>query len=383
MLKNANTFDLFQLIEKKDFDKLAEKWKIDKWVRELDTWKLTKVLITAMVHRLESFREVEQVLAIPRSTLSDALARRCSGFFMELCDQILLRIYGQIQDRKSRQTIREILAIDSSEVRVHGSMFSTPRWRQRNRYGRQAAAKIHLVWNVDGGWIDDYIVTGSCQNDSPASKLLRIRSGCTYVFDRAYTSVNFWTKIMDKHSHFITRLKQRSVNTIKLPKSVVNSKENGILHDGVYKPTGTTTRCKMPRHHLETKFRFIIYRDSKTKKTFYFVTSDWNSSAEDIAEVYKQRWSVELLFRWLKGHLKIRHLPTKNINAAKVQLAVAVLIQLLLKLKQTISKFSGTPWEMLRELRTSAIKQSLSRQTFPRRTCRGTTPAEGLRVGLH
>ena len=82
-------------------------------------------------------------------------------------------------------------------------------------------------------------------------------------------------------------------------------------------------------------------------------------SGETIAGIYKKRWSVELLFRWLKGHLDIRRLPTKNPNAIQTQLAVAVLVQLLLQLKKVIDEFIGTSWDLLRTIRTGLCRQSL------------------------
>ncbi|MFZ9595140.1 MAG: transposase, partial [Bdellovibrionia bacterium] len=79
---------------------------------------------------------------------------------------------------------------------------------------------------------------------------------------------------------------------------------------------------------------------------------------------YKRRWAVELLFRWLKSHLEIRYLAVKDANAVKIQLAVAVLIQLLLQLKKILTDYQGTLWELLRSLRTAQTRQFLASQRF-------------------
>ena len=84
----------------------------------------------------------------------------------------------------------------------------------------------------------------------------------------------------------------------------------------------------------------------------------WRCS-ELIAAIYKKRWAVELLFRWLKSHLEIRTLDARNTNAIKIQLAVAVLVQLLLQLHRMLAKFSGTLWEYLRILRTQWAKSAM------------------------
>lgn len=372
MRNTANDTDLFQLIDQKDFNDLVEKWELDKWVQKLKTREFTCALITAMSMRLQSFREIELALRIPRSTFSDALSKRCSGFFMELCDLTLLRIRQNTKDRKIKRAVRQILAIDSTEVRAHGSMFSTRYWNQRNNFGKYGAAKIHLIWNVSGQWVEDHLTTGSCQNDSPIGRHFKIRPNCTYVFDRAYNNLKLWLKIMDGKSHFVTRLKQRSVNTIRDALNVERCLEDGVLYDGTYAPASNARAC-LPKRYRATKFRFIVYRDAVTKKIFHFVTSDWDSSALNIAHIYKDRWAVELLFRWFKGHLNIRYLPTKSINGAKVQVAIAVLIQLLLQLKKIVSKFKGTLWELLRGIRMLQFRQSLATYS-PTDDCRWRRP---------
>jgi hypothetical protein len=113
------------------------------------------------------------------------------------------------------------------------------------------------------------------------------------------------------------------------------------------------------------KLRHVIYRDKLTKKIFHFVTSDRKSTAKAIAGIYKRRWAVELLFRWLKGHLGIRYLPTKTPNSIQTLLATSVLFQLLLQLKKIIDGFQGTLWELLRDIRTTFIHKSLIESDSP------------------
>lgn len=89
------------------------------------------------------------------------------------------------------------------------------------------------------------------------------------------------------------------------------------------------------------------------------------SSAQAIADTYKQLWAVELLFRWLKGHLDIRYLESKDTNAVRVQLAAAVFTQLPLQVKKISERYNGTLWELLRSIRTALLKESLSQSNSP------------------
>jgi len=306
--------------------------------------------------RLGSFREVEKTLGIPDSTFGDALRLRHFEFFQELCDLILLQIRARTEDRKIKKALREILAIDSSEIKVHGSLFDEPGWKQKHcKDEHKASAKLHVVWNVDGEWIDDFLITPGRSGDSPVSLKLRLLAGKMYVFDRAYNDFDFWEKIIQAGSDFVTRLKdcpRYRMLEMKVLAKVGN--KVGVLYDGPYVSKSQSAQ------HSEIKLRHVIYRDPVTKKIFHFVSSDLKISAKSIAKIYKRRWAVELLFRWLKGHLDIRRLPTKTPNAIKVQLAVAVLVQLLLQLKKVLDQFQGTLWELLQNIRTSLARKTLS-----------------------
>jgi hypothetical protein len=364
--KHRKGRSLFQLIDRRKFDALVKKWGVDKGVRSLTTWELTQALLCCFVLRLGSFREVEAALGIADSTFGDALRERHFGFFQDLCDLVLLEIRAKTESRKVKKAIRQILAIDSSDIRVHGSLFTEPGWKQKHTIGHKAAAKLHVVWNVDGQWIDDFLVTPGRRGDSPVSLELRLVAGKMYVFDRAYNDFDFWKKIVAMGSDFVTRLKDCVRNRV-LQKKVLRGRKNkcGVLYDGPYVSTSPSAKKS------KIKLRHIIYRDKLTKKIFHFVTSDRKLSAKGIADVYKRRWAVELLFRWLKGHLDVRYLPTKTPNAVKTQLAVAVLVQLLLQLKRLTEKYQGTLWELLRDIRTAFFLKILA-DCGPPEGCRWT-----------
>lgn len=367
MQKHLKGQSLFQLINRKKFDELALKWQIDKNIRQFSTWEMTQSLICCFVMRLGSYREVESTLKIPDSTFGDALRLRNFNFFQDLCDEILLEIKTQSRKRKLKRAIREILALDSSEIDVHGSLFSRPGWQKKHsNQAHRASAKLHVIWNVNNEWIDDFIITGGRRNDSPVSLDLRLSANKMYVFDRAYNDFIFWQKIVNLKSHFVTRLKDYPrvhMAEIKLMINEKNKIKDGVIYDGIYKPSKKN----------KLKLRHVVYRDSLTKKLFHFVTSDFKISAQTVADIYKRRWAVELLFRWLKGHLDIRRLPTKTINAVKVQLAVAVMVQLLLQLKKIIDSYQGSLWQLLRQIRSTYIAKSLA----------GKDPPPGCRWGLN
>jgi Transposase DDE domain/Domain of unknown function (DUF4372) len=362
MKQHRKGLSLFQLIERKKFDALVSKWEVDKGVRKFTTWEMTQALICCFVLRLESFREVEGILGVSHSTFGESLQKRHFGFFQELCDVILLELRARTEDRKVKQAVRHLLAIDATDIRVHGSLFRQPGWKQKSTHGRQAAIKLHAIWDINGQWIDDFLITPGRCGESPTSHRLRLSGGKMYVFDRAYIDYVFWKKIVKKGSHFVTRLKtskRRRVLEMQVSGDSDSASTVGVLIDRLYKSTAGGAKG------VQLQLRHIVYRDPKTKKFFHFVTSDLEISAEEVADIYKRRWAVELLFRWLKGHLNVRYLPTRTPNSVQVQLAVALIVQLLLQMKKIMERSQNTLWEILRELRMSAARRTLAKSEVP------------------
>lgn len=348
---------LLQLIDRKKFDELCKRWGTEKGVRSFSTWEMVCTHIMAFILRLETLREVEYALLVPKSTFSDANANRAAGFFQELCELVLSDILGATKGRKIRRAIK---ALDSTECNVHGSLSHLPLWKEGKKQWKKATAKLHVVWNVGGKWIEDFRITGNGIADNIVGKWLKISSGSTYVFDRGYTDIDFWWQIVVNGAHFVTRLKKYPVYEALLKKVLAKNPDAvGVLWDGKWSPTQSSLskHKQIPR---KLSFRHIIYRDPESKKIFQFITSDWTSKAQRIADIYRMRWAVELLFRWLKGNLKIRYFATKTPNAIKIQLAVAILIQLLTQLNKLMSRFEGTQSECLRLVRVQLMRQSLS-----------------------
>jgi putative transposase len=365
MMKALSFSGLFQLIDRRAFGRLVEKWGTDKGIRSFNTWEMTCALITSHVLSFSSYRNIEAVLKIPRSTLGDALTKRPYGFFQDLCDEILLSIRAHTKNRKIKRSIRELLAIDSTECRVHGSLFANANWRPKNAGtgARLASLKLHAVWNIDGEWVEDFLIAPARRNDMPVARGFEIQPNKTYVFDRAYDAVDYWAKIILAKAHFVSRLKSSHLEG-EQRKRILSDKD-GVLFDSPYTPSKSSLRKLPAKLRSKTLFRHVVYRDPETKKVFDFVTSDFSLAAKSVADIYKRRWAVELLFRWLKGHLGVRYLPAKTKNSCKTQLAAAILTKLLLRFKQVKNEFKGTPAELLRILASDVFHQGLIRSGPP------------------
>jgi hypothetical protein len=356
---------LLQLINRKQFNELCEKWNLDKGVRKLSTWEQTCTHVMAYVMRLDSLREVEATLGVPRSTFCDANAHRCSGFFQELCELILKQAVHQSCNRKVKKALRQLYILDSTECRVHGSLAKLPLWHLRtiSRDIKKASLKIHVVYNLGNEWVDDFRITPNRIHDGKACFKFNLKPHCIYVFDKGYFDIRFWLKIIKSGSHFVTRLKESPARrSLKEQVLKENTNKDGVLWEGTCSRAKSNMRS-LPEEDKAVLFRHIIYRDPETKKVFDFVSSDYKASGQEIADIYKKRWAIELLFRWLKSHLNIRYFASKNTNSIEIQIAIAVLVQLLVRLHRDKNKQNLSLWQSLRALRIELIREGLSKSS--------------------
>jgi hypothetical protein len=188
-------------------------------------------------------------------------------------------------------------------------------------------AKLHVVYNPDSARPTFAGVTAANINDITVAKSLPIRPGATYVFDLGYYDFGWWAQLDASGCRLVTRLK---VNT---PLNVVaeNPLPAGclILSDRI---GHLAKRMARSRHNpFQDAVRELRVR-TETGSILRIVTNDLDAPADEIAELYKRRWQIELFFRWIKHSLKIRHFLGTSENAVRIQIAVALIAYLLLRM---------------------------------------------------
>lgn len=348
-----------QVIPQKKLNALIQKWQVDKGVIKLKTERLLQILIFSSVFQNNTLREMSESYGVAKSTLDDALRKRSHGFFSELCTLFLQELIALTPSSKERKNLRELIAIDATILHVHGSM--AKKFMATKIEAKTAGLKLHAAWNLDQECIVDLRITGYRRNDGSVGKEFQFAAEKMYVFDRAYVDINLWLQIRKAKAHFVTRLKKMGQRLKYVHTCHVQPEATGVLYDGIWTPSEGTCYENgfKPR---EVFFRHVIYRDPVSTKLFDFITSDFESNALEIANIYRKRWAVELLFRWMKGHLNIRRFGFKNMNALKILICTAVLVQLIIRYQKLIGQNENTLWECLRTVRTSLCAQFY--QTF-------------------
>ena len=326
---------LLKPIDRREFRGIVERHDGDAYYKSFKSWEHLVTLIYAQLTGADSLRGIETgfnanahhhyhlgVSAVARSTLSDANARRPAAVFAQTFTML-----AQQADRHTRQEGAEMVRlIDSSPV----PLGKTCDWAQWN--GRIRGMKMHVVYDPDADCPRCVEVTPATVNDVEIGREVEIEAGATYVFDKGYYHFGWWKKINATKAFFVTRVK---VNTrLRKTKSRYVRKIIGdgfriIADDNVVLASKGDSKLAIPLRRIKVK------RDKGG--TITLITNDLERTAVEIAALYKGRWQIELLFRWIKQHLNLRKLIGNNRNAISLQVIAAMIAYLLLRLAKRLN----------------------------------------------
>lgn len=280
------------------------------------------------------------VQAPARSTLADANATRPCQVFTGL----FAHMVGQAQ-RGLRKTIGEaVRLIDSTGLRLSGlsqwAHFSTG----------VNGAKLHVVYDPHADRPLYAALTTARVNDIIAAKDMPIEAGATYVFDLGYYDYGWWAKLHAAGCRIVTRFKKNTALSCVADRPVVVG--SPVLSDRIgHLPQRMARSRKNP---FQDPVREITLR-IPTGKVLRILTNDLQAPAEEIADLYKTRWQIELFFRWIKQTLKIRHFLGTSENAVRIQVAVALIAFLLLRLAKDAAKTVNSPLAFARLVRANLM----------------------------
>ena len=313
------------------FDKLVDKHGSDKGVRTLSTKSQFVAMVHAQLSGATSLREIEATLEShsrrlyhlgvtppKRSTLADANRGRSADVFVDLFQHLLAQAHSGLR-RATKDAIR---LIDSTSLSLNA--FSNS-WASYDAHG--AGAKLHVVFDPSAGTPVHFAVTAQRINDITAGKSMPIEPGATYVFDLGYYDFGWWAGLDAKGCRFVTRLKKNTPMRLITEHTV--AARGPVLAD---RTVCLPERIKASRRNPCCRELRELHVVIDTGKTLRLITNDLSSTAEEIARLYKTRWQIELFFRWVKQTLKIRRFVGTSRNAVRIQIAVALIAYLLLRI---------------------------------------------------
>jgi IS4 transposase len=354
--QNTVFHDLTKHIPWDKFARLVEKYGADKLSRTLNSKRHLLALLYGQFSGATRLREIVTGMTshqtrlyhlggavVKRSTFSDANSQRPYQIFAELFAQMLPQAHRGLR-RASTDAVR---LVDSTSVRLSSLSENWAKF-SADVFG----AKVHIVYDPNADRPVYFAVTPANVNDITAAKAMPIEAGATYVYDLGYYDYRWWAAIDEAGGRFVTRLKKNTplivVHETRVPKN------SNIVSDRIgHLPARLAASRKNPLQVPVREITVII----ETGKTLRIVTNDLDAPAQEIADLYKQRWQIELFFRWVKQTLRIKHFIGVSENAVRIQIAVALITFLILRMAQAAQNAVRSPLEFARLARINLMQR--------------------------
>ena len=314
------------------FDRIVTRYGGDVRVRRLRCSEQFRVMAFAQITYRESLRDIEACLGVQpakllgmglrepvaRSTLADANESRDWRIWADIAAVLIRRARKlYVNDDIGLDLANTVYALDSTTIDLCLSLFPWADFRST-----KAAVKMHTLLDLRGSIPDFIHVSDGKMGDALALDLIAPEAGSIYVMDRGYVDFRRLYVIHQAGAFFVTRAK-RNMNYHRVYSHAVD-KSTGISADQSIALDGFYTRQDYPQH-----LRRIGFCDPQTGKRLVFLTNNFALSATTIAALYKQRWQVELFFKWFKQHLRIKRFYGTSENAVKTQIWTAVCVYVL------------------------------------------------------
>jgi hypothetical protein len=352
--QNSVFHDLLKLIPWTEFDRLVDGHGSDDLVRKFSTRHQLIALLYGQLAGASSLREIEATMAshqarlyhvggrVPRrSTFADANRSRSPLVFSGLFQHML----GMATRAVRRQMGEAVLLIDSTSLHLAGLGSQWARFS-----AEVCGAKAHVIYDPDLARPVYHAVSAANVNDITAAKEMPIEAGATYVFDLGYYDYGWWARLDDACCRIVTRFK---TNTPLLEaRDLPRPPGSDVVCDRIgFLPA---RQAKSRLNPMQVAVREVVVM-TETGKRLRILTNDLDAPAQEIADLYKRRWLIELFFRLMKQMLRITRFIGRSENAVRIQIAVALIAFLLLHLLQKMTKVQHGLLELVRLVRTNLM----------------------------
>lgn len=335
MFRSSMLGDLLKLLPRECVSKAVADHGSDRWRKSFKTWDHLVAMLSVQLAGRTSLREAELLLAaqpshryhlncsaVKRSTLADANKARDHAVFADIAGALIAR-----SGRRERKTKAILSILDSSPIRLSGRGHE---WAEASclRNANQGL-KLHLLMTPDDGGLDYASITDMNVNDITEALEMPLEAGHIYLFDKGYCDYNWWHDIIEAGSHFVTRIKSNAAWRT-LEECPVTASQ--ILSDRIIELTNKAPRAGKTNLLAGRPLRLVELAHPAGKDSPFLIVSDMlNASAEEIAALYKRRWDIEIMFKWIKQNLKIKRFLGESRNAIMIQIFAALIAYLLLR----------------------------------------------------
>jgi IS4 transposase len=346
--------DILKFIPWQRFEALVEEYDADARVRRLSTKGQFLALLYGQLSGASGLREIVTGLSshaarlyhlgadpVRRSTFSDANTLRPAEVFADLLEIMMKQAHRGLRRKLAETTY----LIDATSVKLNARSADWARFSTS-----LCGAKVHVIYDADADRPIYAAVSPANVNDITAAQQMPIEPGATYVFDLGYYDYAWWAQFDAAGCRIVTRFKSNT--PLQVVKEFKVAAGSNILSDRIgFLPS---RQAKSRRNPMQDAVREVrVTTDSG--KVLRILSNDLDASAEEIADLYRRRWAIELFFRWIKQILKITRFVGTSENAVRIQIAVALIAFLLLRLAQTAQKATLSPVVFSRLVRANLM----------------------------
>lgn len=337
-------------LDRNHFNYLVRKYEGDKYVKYFTCWNQLLVMMFGQLCNRESLRDLTNAVAahqkkcyhlgfgkhVSKTNLAYANSNRDYRIFEEYAYYLIA------EARKKRATDifqlgGNVYAFDSTTIDLCLSVFWWAKFRKH-----KGGIKVHTLYDVETQVPAFFHITEAAVHDSKVMSVIPYETGSYYVFDRGYNDFKQLYRIEEIGSYFVIRAKKNLQYRVlkwkrRMPENVLSDAE--IELTGYY-----------PSKHYPKRLRLVRYHDPEQNRDFMFLTNAMSLTSLQIANLYKNRWQVELFFKWLKQHLKIKKFWGSSENAVRIQIYCAICAYCLVAIAQHDLKLEISTYETLQIL---------------------------------
>ncbi len=355
---------LAAFIDRNKFNYIVRKHEGDKYVKHFTCWNQLLALMFGQLSNRESLRDLIVALdahhskcyhlGMGKNVSKSSLARANQDRDYRIFEKYAYFLVEEAREKRVSDIFKlggNVYAFDSTTIDLCLSVFWWAKFRKK-----KGGIKLHTLYDVETQIPAFFHITDASVHDSTVMKEIPYESGSYYIFDRAYNHFKVLYKIHQIGAFFVVRAKKNlQYKPIKwkrrLPKNV--------LSDVTIELTGF-----YPKQYYTENLRMVRYWDDEQKRELVFLTNAMHISALQVAELYRNRWQVELFFKWLKQHLKIKRFWGTTENAVRIQIYAAICTYCLVAIVQKAMQLDRSTYEVLQILSISLTDKTHLRDLF-------------------
>lgn len=368
---------LLDFLDKDVFLRISNKYNGNRYVKSFTCWNQLAVMMFGQLSNRESLRDL--VLATQahankafhlgfgkyasKSTLADANTKRDYRIFEEFA----YRVMAEARKCRAVEIFKlggKVYAFDSTTIDLCLSVFEWALFRKK-----KGGVKIHTLYDIETQIPTFFHITPARLHDTKAMDAIPYEENSFYIFDRAYNDFGRLFTINSVGAYFVVRGKK---NNDFRPMRWKRRLPSGVLSDAIGYMDGQLTMSKYPE-----KIRRIIYLDSESDRKFIFFTNALDINSLKVAELYHNRWKIELFFKWLKQHLKIKKFWGETENAVRIQIYTAITTYCMIAIVQKKMSIERSIYEMLQLVSISLTETICLKDLFAKPNCNIVNELDG------